>query len=235
LLTCQDIFNGYMIQVIDGLTMAETTIERQQPRRFELIAGNLALDFINTLDDRPTDEPKDLLKNYCDLAAFGKQTGIVTSAQFDSLAQKARFTPLEAEDALHRARNLREALHDILWALMKKEAAPQAMDTLNASLYDAALHSRLIQRETDQGEEGCEWRFDDLASSFDAILWPLARTAAHLLASRDVALVRTCSSATCQWFFLDTSKNHRRRWCDMKLCGNRAKVRRFYAKKKQTA
>ena len=64
------------------------------------------------------------------------------------------------------------------------------------------------------------------------MLWPIARAAADLLASPDVALVRTCSSPTCQWFFLDTSKNHHRRWCNMKVCGNRAKVRKFYAKRR---
>ncbi len=222
--------------------MAETKLAGQRPSPFELIAGNVCLDFINTLDDRPSGEPKELLKGYDDLARFGEEAGILTPAQFDDLLEKARAMPDEAphgaEEALRRARKLREALHDIFSALMNHEAAPQpAMDTLNATLHDAALHSRLIQREviqreTIQLEPGCEWRFDDLTSSFNAMLWPIALAAADLLASSDLPLVRTCSSPTCQWFFLDTSKNHRRRWCDMKSCGNRAKVRRFYAKKK---
>jgi predicted RNA-binding Zn ribbon-like protein len=227
--------------------MVETKLERQRPSRFELIAGNVCLDFINTLDDRPSGEPKDLLKEYDDLARFGEEAGILTPAQFDDLVEKVRAMPDEAPDdadeALRRARNLREALHDIFSALMNHEAAPQpAMDRLNANLHDAALHSRLIQpetiqretilRKTVQREPRCEWRFDDLTSSFNAMLWPIARAAADLLASADLPLVRACSSPTCQWLFLDTSKNHRRRWCDMKACGNRAKVRRFYAKKK---
>ncbi|HZW95798.1 MAG TPA: ABATE domain-containing protein [Candidatus Eremiobacteraceae bacterium] len=219
--------------------MAETKLEPVQPSRFELIAGNVCLDFINTLDDRPSGEPKELLKDYDDLARFGEEAGILTPAQFDDLVEKARAmhdeAPDEAEEALRRARNLREALHDIFSALMNLEAAPQpAMNRLNANLHDAALHSRLTQRETIQRKPGCEWRFDDLTSSFNAMLWPIARAAADLLASSDLPLVRACSSPTCQWFFLDTSKNHRRRWCDMKSCGNRAKVRRFYAKQKTT-
>jgi predicted RNA-binding Zn ribbon-like protein len=116
------------------------------------------------------------------------------------------------------------------------------MDRLNANLHDAALHSRLVQPKLVQAKNGqskmpqvegrLEWRFDDLTSSFNAMLWPIARAAGDLLASPDLALVRACSSPTCQWLFLDTSKNHHRRWCSMKQCGNRAKVRRFYAKKK---
>lgn len=158
------------------LTLAETKLERQWPSRFELIAGNVCLDFINTLDDRPSGEPKELLKDYDDLARFGEEAGILTPAQFDDLVEKARAIPDEArdeaEEALRRARNLREALHDIFSALMNHEAAPQpAMDTLNANLHDAALHSRLIQREmiqskTIQREPRCEWRFNDLTSEF---------------------------------------------------------------------
>jgi predicted RNA-binding Zn ribbon-like protein len=65
------------------------------------------------------------------------------------------------------------------------------------------------------------------------MLWPIVRSAAELLASDNLPFVRACSSNTCQWFFLDTSKNHRRRWCSMKLCGNRAKVRKFYARQRE--
>jgi predicted RNA-binding Zn ribbon-like protein len=218
--------------------MTEIKPGRRRPPKFELIGGNVGLDFINTLDDRPSAEPKELLKNYYELARFGEDTGILTPAELDFFYERVHHAPDEAEDALRRARNLREALHEIFSAVMNQKTAPQeAMSRLNANLHDAALHSRLVQPEvvqskTPQREGRLEWRFDDLTSSFNAMLWPIARAAADLLASPDLALVRACSSPTCQWLFLDTSKNHHRRWCSMKQCGNRAKVRRFYAKKK---
>jgi predicted RNA-binding Zn ribbon-like protein len=81
-------------------------------------------------------------------------------------------------------------------------------------------------------KEGFEWKFGDLLD-FDSVLWPIARSAAELLVSDQLAYVRACSSKACEWFFLDTSKNHHRRWCDMTRCGNRAKVRRFYARQKK--
>jgi predicted RNA-binding Zn ribbon-like protein len=222
--------------------MTETTPERRGPPFFELL-GNVCLDFINTLDDRPSSEPKELLKNYYDLARFGEDAGILTAEQLDFFYERVHLMPDEAEEAMRRAINLREALHAIFSALMKKQPASQlAMDRLNANLHDAALHSRLVQPKLVQAKNGqskmpqvegrLEWRFDDLTSSFNAMLWPIARAAGDLLASPDLALVRACSSPTCQWLFLDTSKNHHRRWCSMKQCGNRAKVRRFYAKKK---
>ena len=63
-------------------------------------------------------------------------------------------------------------------------------------------------------------------------LWVLAMSASDLLTSDAVDRVRECDNPECRWLFLDTSKNHTRRWCDMKLCGNRMKARRFKAHKR---
>jgi predicted RNA-binding Zn ribbon-like protein len=41
-----------------------------------------------------------------------------------------------------------------------------------------------------------------------------------------------CASEDCAWLFLDKTKNKRRRWCDMKICGNRVKARRHYERVK---
>jgi predicted RNA-binding Zn ribbon-like protein len=35
--------------------------------------------------------------------------------------------------------------------------------------------------------------------------------------------LRRCAGDNCGWFFIDTSKGGRRRWCDMATCGNTAK------------
>ncbi len=196
---------------------------------FEMIAGNVCLDFVNTLDDRPTEKPKELLKTCRDLGKFGQEAGILTIPQFDCLIENAHLKLEEAERALRHARELREALHEIFSAVIIRSSGPQAaIDILNQNVHEAALHSRLVSQDG-----RFDWRFDDLTSSFAGVLWPIARAAADLLASTDVGLVRACSSSTCQWLFLDTSKNHHRRWCSMKLCGNRSKVRKFYARKRE--
>jgi predicted RNA-binding Zn ribbon-like protein len=62
-------------------------------------------------------------------------------------------------------------------------------------------------------------------------LWVIAQSAAELLQSSAISHVHACASETCRWLFLDTSKNHSRRWCDMAICGNRVKVRRFQARR----
>ncbi len=221
------------------MTTTETASGSPRPPIFELVAGNVCLDFINTLDDRPSGKPKELLKSYYDLALFGQDTGILTPEQLDFFYERVSLMPDEAQEAVRRAINLRESLYAIFSAVMNQQTAPQlAMDRLNANLHEAALHSRLVQPKmvpgkVPQSDARLQWRFDEMTSSFNAMLWPIARAAAELLTSSDVALVRACSSPTCQWLFLDTSKNHHRRWCSMKQCGNRAKVRNFYAKRKR--
>lgn len=200
----------------------------RRPARFELIAGNVCLDFANTLDDRHT-KPKELLNSYVDLARFGEDAGLLTESRVNRLFERSYREPEEAEKVLGWARELREAIHDVFWAVINKRAAPAAaLARLNADSQSAAAHLRLVPVG-----EGFEWRFDDLGS-FDGILWPLARAATELLASDQLRFVRACQSKDCEWFFLDTSKNHHRRWCDMTKCGNRAKVRRFYARQKSS-
>jgi predicted RNA-binding Zn ribbon-like protein len=203
-------------------------ISRRRPPRFELIAGNVSLDFVNTLDDRHI-QPKELLETYLDLVRFGEDAGLLSALQADRLYERSYLEPNLATRALNHARELREAIHDVFWAIMnKRPAPPPALARLNADAQAAAGHMHLAP--TRGG--GFEWSFDDFGD-FDSLLWPIARAAADLLASEQLAYVRPCSSKTCEWFFLDTSKNHHRRWCDMTRCGNRAKVQRFYVRKKK--
>ncbi|HJS75729.1 MAG TPA: CGNR zinc finger domain-containing protein, partial [Vicinamibacteria bacterium] len=61
---------------------------------------------------------------------------------------------------------------------------------------------------------------------------PVARSAVELLASESLDRVRVCGAGNCDWLFLDESKSRSRQWYDMAVCGNRAKARRFYRRKR---
>jgi predicted RNA-binding Zn ribbon-like protein len=76
------------------------------------------------------------------------------------------------------------------------------------------------------------WGWADGDSSVNRLLWPVVRAAGELLVSPDRARVRECASGVCSWLFIDRSPTQRRRWCSMKTCGNRDKVRRFYERKR---
>jgi predicted RNA-binding Zn ribbon-like protein len=208
------------------------TIVGRRPPVFELTAGVLCLDFVNTLDNRPSGEPKELLARYGDLVRFAEDTGILTPAQADRLFAWSEADPEEAQRVLRAAVELREAMFAVFSAVIAKRAVPaSALALLNGYIQRAAQHLSLTP-----ANGGFAWRYDscgDSAGGLEPMLWPIVRSAAELLASDNLPFVRACSSKTCQWFFLDTSKNHRRRWCSMKLCGNRAKVRKFYARQRE--
>ncbi|MDC9833059.1 CGNR zinc finger domain-containing protein [Rhizobium binxianense] len=63
----------------------------------------------------------------------------------------------------------------------------------------------------------------------------LAAATAHsvlrLLAMPDPQRMKICGN--CGWLFIDRSKNRSRAWCDMAVCGNRAKANRHYRRKKE--
>jgi predicted RNA-binding Zn ribbon-like protein len=205
----------------------ETKIMRRRPPRFDLIAGNVALDFINTLDDRYI-KPKELLVTYADLVRFAEDSGVLVPAKADHLTERSHTVADQTQEILRHAKEMREAIHDVFFAFLHKQPVPPAaLARLNADAQTAAGHMQLLP-----GKQRFRWEFDNFGA-WEAMLWPIARAASDLLASDQLVFVRACFSKTCEWMFLDTSKNHQRRWCDMTRCGNRAKVQRFYARKKK--
>ena len=194
---------------------------------FEFSGGTLCLDFANTVGDRPRCA-NDQLSNYDDLLEWADQAGILDDEERTALARRAAGHEDAARRTFHHAIELREAIYRTFSALAAGERpGPGEIAALNAALLEALPHLRLEPGETDYG-----WVWCGTDSSLDSPLWPVVRSAAELLTSKDTALVRECASETCSWVFLDRSRTHRRRWCDMKTCGNRAKARRHYERAK---
>ena len=77
-----------------------------------------------------------------------------------------------------------------------------------------------------------EWSWPGAPLDLDRVSWWVARSAAELLTSPNLTFVRECASYDCGWLFMDTTKNRSRRWCNMSTCGNRAKGRRHYERRK---
>jgi len=69
------------------------------------------------------------------------------------------------------------------------------------------------------------WVWDPRRDIQAAILGPITLSALTLLMEKDLSRTKRCAGQECGWLFFDTTKNKRRRWCEMRVCGNRAKVR----------
>lgn len=198
---------------------------------FEVSGGRLCLDFANTVDDRPTERRKDLLGSYSDLVSWAEQADVITKAEAEALVEEAARRPDEARAALRAARALREALFDVFSSVATGRPPPDgALAALNASLPEAL---RALRVSAAGG--AFEWRWSLDERGLERILPPVIRDAALLLTSPELSRVKLCESETCEWLFMDQSRNRTRRWCDMSTCGNRAKARRHYDRKKRTS
>jgi predicted RNA-binding Zn ribbon-like protein len=202
-----------------------------QTQIFELTGGLLCLDFANTVEDRSDAHPHELLNSYDDLVSWGQQAHVLTEGESHLLLERAGRHPKDASIVLAKAIAIREAIFRIFKSVASDEIAEEDdLIALNAAVADAQVHARIVQKD---GSFNWDWIDDE--QNLDRMLWPVVRSAADLLTSDELDDVRVCASETCNWLFLDTSKNHSRRWCDMKSCGNRAKARRFYGRKKASS
>ena len=191
-----------------------------------LSGGRDCLNFANTVGGHRPARPREYLNNYSDLLAWSRHTNILSDADVQRLADEAECRPAEAAQVLARAVTLREAIYQIFSAVAGGEAAPEAdLATLNTILGEALARLQIMPSTP---SFTWTWRRDETA--LDSMLWPVARSAGELLTSAELERVRECAGDTCSWLFIDTSRNHTRRWCDMKDCGNRAKARRHYAR-----
>jgi predicted RNA-binding Zn ribbon-like protein len=195
-----------------------------QDRPFQLIGGHPAVDLVNTLDWRFRENgPEELLASYSDLLAFAEQSEILTVKQGRQIIRSA--PDRSAAAALVACRELRQAAADVLYAVVDDRTPPSSqIKTLDRLFKEACEQQRLTW-------SGCRLHWDWPASGCgpELPLWILSLAVARLLLSDDMQRLRACENRECRWLFLDTSKNHTRRWCDMKSCGNRMKARRFKA------
>jgi predicted RNA-binding Zn ribbon-like protein len=201
-------------------------------KQFRLIAGNLCLDFCNTMGGKRGAIAREHLHSYSDFAGWCEQTDVITHAQARSLIEHAAKYPAEAGRVFGRALELREAIYRIFLGLSQSKKPSKAdLGTLNSEL--ALALGRLRIGAT---ADGFQWEWTKLEDLLEGPLGPLARSAAELLTSEGQCChVGQCQGDTCGWLFNDSSKNHSRRWCDMRDCGNRAKVRRHRRKNVQQA
>jgi predicted RNA-binding Zn ribbon-like protein len=194
-----------------------------ETRKFDLSGGNAALDFANTLAWRQSDERRrEDLQSYADLVEWGRQSGIIDEGEAAALLAAAERHPSRAAEVLEEAKRVRESIFDAFANVAAgTPVTDEALAGLNARLPEALSRLRL-----EAWDEGVVWTWSP-EPALERVLWPVVRRAADLLTSDRRERVRECASDTCGWLFIDESRNHSRRWCDMKVCGNRDKVRRY--------
>lgn len=188
---------------------------------FDWSGGEPALDFVNTLDERPSGAPIENLKTYADLVRFAELAGLIEASVPD------RLRSLEGANGSRiagRARELREQLYAILTAAHSGKTMPKASLEAIASEVRRAHAARALVATATSNAVRHSWI---LPSSPEIPLHACALAIETLLVTADHARIRKCGASDCEVYFIDTSKAHRRQWCSMQNCGNREKQRRW--------
>ena len=191
----------------------------------EPVDADRVLAFVNTLSSRPTSAPVERLDSYEALVTWAREQHLVSAAAAERLAAEARRHPHHAVAVLARAKDFREALNGLVSAIdAGKQPSADVLKTIGDCLAGAYANGLLVPHDG-----ALQWvasADDDL----ERVLWEIGRAAGRLVVSPRLARVRACAASDCGWWFVDDTKNRSRRWCDMKLCGNREKLRRFRKK-----
>lgn len=204
------------------------TLEVHKFQAHDLIAGDPALDFVNTVTGRDQ-TPRDWLDSYARLLEWATLTALLPAKVLHALKAQAQSEPAAAAKALTRSKVLREALFEVIRGTIVGSAPPKATLALVSERWIAGINAHEL-RFTD-GRVVTTLRND--AVDLDLVAAMIAyRMVEHVLPIPKERL-RICDGPNCSWLFIDSSKAGRRRWCDMAVCGNDAKSRRFFARSRE--
>lgn len=184
-----------------------------------LIADDQGVELLNSAG-APYGDWMDWLQDGGEMLSWMVAAGFLTADQAESLA--AQLPPAELNRAAADLRALREAF---------RAALPAGNDVLIADLNRLMArgqgHHRLIP-----GPDGLTLTHVPRLTSADDLLALVATAVARLLTQGEPGRTRQCDGPTCTYWFRDISKNNRRRWCSMAVCGNRAKAAGHRARQK---
>lgn len=124
------------------------------------------------------------------------------------------------ERSMPAFRELRSLVHDVTERLVQRgRPSARQVQRLNRVMRDGLHYHRL-----EPNDGGSHFTIGQVGDALDQARSAIAGSLAHYLAEHDVERLRICAADDCRWRFIDNSPAGRRRWCDMRTCGNRAKV-----------
>jgi predicted RNA-binding Zn ribbon-like protein len=197
----------------------------------EPAAGDeLFVRFANTLEfDRG--EPVERIPDLDALLDWLHEHGLLSSRARAAEAGRLRGQPDEVERRLQRFQRLRDVLRSASGDLVERgDLRPARLGELNHILRHG-LHYHQLRHEAG----GTRFAVSQVGDRLDQARATIAGSFAHFLAEDDPDRLRICANEGCRYIFVDRSPAGRRRWCDMRTCGNQAKVARHRARARAAA
>ena len=193
-------------------------------------ADDLFAAFANTLQ-RSRSRDTDHLPDVDALLTWLRGHGLISDRARAAEAGRLHRDPAEAARRLERFHHLRGLLHDMAEAVVEhgRPTAGQLRDLNHILRHGLHFHQlRLDPQET-------SYSFAQIGDRLDQARAIIASSFAQFLADDAAHRLRVCGNPNCRWVFVDRSPTGRRRWCDMRTCGNQAKVARHRARGKVDA
>ncbi len=190
---------------------------------FTFIGERLWLDFTNT-DDVRRGVRTDVLRDFDGLLLWLAAAHVLDSERLALMRRRAQQQPAGASASLVDARRIRAALRALAERGLSIERA--RLDAI-AEINRVLGRSAGTRRVEEHANGGFVRTFVPGGDAFAGLLIPVVESAADSLIGGELTRVRRCADSRCPRLFLDTTRNARRRWCDMATCGNRAKAARF--------
>jgi predicted RNA-binding Zn ribbon-like protein len=208
---------------------SELTVSRSDLMRtlahLQMVGGCLAFDFINTVNTRKPAPEFDYLEAFEDLIAWSEKAGSPGGERLQALREYAAQQPEAALAALRDVTQAREMLYE-LFSAIAADALPGAAVT---DAFNQRLSNAFRRIYVKFGPAGTEINFGNEEIALNEPLLPILKSAFDILTGEDFGKIKECPR--CGWLFLDTSKNGRRKWCDMNVCGSREKSLEYYYRK----
>jgi predicted RNA-binding Zn ribbon-like protein len=177
------------------------------------VGGHLALDFCNTAGEHLAPHPDEMLVDWESFLRWTTQSGLIAPETYSEL--------LRHPSPIDRVVQLREAIYRVGLAISRGLPIPRR------DLLAIREQANVPKPSVVISQDGLRWRPGPKQAS-EQLLAILAGEALSLFCSPRSSRIGICEGGLCGWLFVDESRGKRRRWCDMKDCGNRAKARRYY-------
>lgn len=193
--------------------------ERSVGARFDFVGGHVCLDFANTVRIE-RGGMRDLLQEYGDLVDWLVAAGLVPTERASDF-RKWEGTR-EGEAVLNKARDIRSAVRRLAGSLAEgKPLSVEALSLIDREFDEVPVRIHLAPGQESQRRADVE--FEPVAGGPYATIGMLVGSILDYLRGPSLLLTKHCANPECAHFFLDTTKNGKRRWCSMRICGNRAK------------
>ncbi len=188
-----------------------------------LVGGMLALDLCNTSSGRESEAPVENLKTARDVLAWMQHAAVLGAEDVATAGRRTEADPVLGSELRRRVLQLRDTVYELGKAIADREPIPRGrVDEL------AQMHGQCAARAklSEQSDGRFIWIWDRADDLVDSAVGPVVLSALRLLKETEQRRVKRCHGDRCGWLFLDTTKNNSRRWCEMEVCGNRAKQKR---------